>query len=93
MDQARAVRYRRLALQEPDQHKASLLRLIADEADRGVLVTSDWCALTRPRPKQERPPGKPEHSSQPSGPSEATAHPESTLDGIESPWSAWRPPV
>jgi hypothetical protein len=41
MDHARAVRYRRLALQEPDHDKASLLRLITDEADRGVLVTSD----------------------------------------------------
>ena len=46
MDQARALRYRRLALREPDQENANLLRLIADESDRGVLVTSDWCALT-----------------------------------------------
>jgi hypothetical protein len=56
MDHARAIRYRRLALQEPDQDKASLLRLIADEADRGVLVTSDWRTTKRPSPvMQERP--------------------------------------
>jgi hypothetical protein len=55
MDHARAIRYRRLALQEPDQDKASLLRLIADEAERGVLVTSDWCRLRRSSPAaQER---------------------------------------
>lgn len=35
MDHARSLRYRRLALKETDQHKASLLRLIADESDRG----------------------------------------------------------
>ena len=38
----RAVRYRRLALAEPDPEKAKLLRQIADEADRGALVTSEW---------------------------------------------------
>jgi hypothetical protein len=35
----RAVRYRRLALIEQDNEKAQLLRLIADEAERGVLFT------------------------------------------------------
>ena len=38
----RAARYRRLALAEPDKGKAELLRLLADEADRGVLVTTEW---------------------------------------------------
>jgi hypothetical protein len=38
----RAVRYRRLALIEQDNEKAQLLRLIADEADRGVLCTVQW---------------------------------------------------
>jgi hypothetical protein len=38
----RAVRYRRLALAEPDPEKSKLLQLIADEADRGVLVTVEW---------------------------------------------------
>jgi hypothetical protein len=39
MSSNRAVRYRRLALAEPDPEKSKLLYLIADEADRGVLVT------------------------------------------------------
>jgi hypothetical protein len=38
----RAIKYRRLALAEQDQDKARLLQRLADEADRGVLVTSDW---------------------------------------------------
>jgi hypothetical protein len=42
MSNPRAVRYRRLALIEQDNEKASLLRLIADESDRGVLFTADW---------------------------------------------------
>jgi hypothetical protein len=37
----RAVRYRRLALAEPDRSKAALLLKIADEAERGVLCTVD----------------------------------------------------
>ena len=40
-DYARAVRYRQLALREADGSRAALLNLIADEAERGVLVTSD----------------------------------------------------
>jgi hypothetical protein len=39
MTSPRAIRYRRLALAEHDNEKAQLLRLIADEADRGVLFT------------------------------------------------------
>ena len=39
---ARAVRYRELALAEPDRSKADLLLKIADEADRDVLCTADW---------------------------------------------------
>jgi hypothetical protein len=42
MSHDRAVRYRRLALAESDPEKAKLLQQIADEADRGVLVTADW---------------------------------------------------
>jgi hypothetical protein len=42
MPTQRAVKYRRLALAEQDQDKARLLRQLAEEADRGVLVTSDW---------------------------------------------------
>jgi hypothetical protein len=40
-DHGRAVRYRRLALAEPDEAKAALLHKIADEAERGVLCTVD----------------------------------------------------
>ena len=39
MNQSRALRYRKLALQEPDKENAQLLQLLADEADRGVLCT------------------------------------------------------
>jgi hypothetical protein len=42
MPTQRAVKYRRLALAEQDQDKARLLHQLAEEADRGVLVTSDW---------------------------------------------------
>jgi hypothetical protein len=42
MSNSRAVRYRRLALAEPDPEKSKILQLIADEADRGVLVTAEW---------------------------------------------------
>ena len=42
MSNPRAVRYRRLALAEPDKEKAQLLQLIADEAERGVLCSVDW---------------------------------------------------
>ena len=38
-DHARAVRYRQLALREMDKSKAALLNKIADEAERGVLIT------------------------------------------------------
>jgi hypothetical protein len=38
---ARAVRYRQLALAEPDKTKAALLYKIADEAERDVLCTVD----------------------------------------------------
>jgi hypothetical protein len=36
----RAVKYRRLALVEPDEG-TQLLRLLAEEAEKGILVTSD----------------------------------------------------
>ena len=39
MSSSRTIRYRRLALVEQDNENAQLLRLIADEADRGVLFT------------------------------------------------------
>jgi len=42
MTNTRSPKYRRLAIYEPDQKKAQLLYQIADEADRGVLATSEW---------------------------------------------------
>ena len=52
MNQSRAMRYRKLALQEPDKEKAQLLQLLADEADRGVLCSVEW---TRHSPKINTP--------------------------------------
>jgi hypothetical protein len=46
----RAVRYRRLALLEPDQQKVRVLHQIAEESERGVLVTSEW--MTRRHPSE-----------------------------------------
>jgi hypothetical protein len=40
-NQQRAVRYRRIALAEPDKAKAALLFRIADEAEQGILCTVD----------------------------------------------------
>jgi hypothetical protein len=54
MNQSRALRYRRLALQEPDKEKAQLLQLIADESERGVLVTAEWLAPRPVMPSIER---------------------------------------
>jgi hypothetical protein len=42
MNHARAIRYRELALAEPDRSKADLLLMLADEAERDVLCTADW---------------------------------------------------
>jgi hypothetical protein len=39
---ARAIRYRELALAEPDRSKADMLLMLADEAERDVLCTADW---------------------------------------------------
>ena len=52
MSHDRAARYRRLALAEPDKEKAELLRLLAEEADRGVLVTTERLSA-RPSKKFE----------------------------------------
>ena len=41
MNQSRVLRYRKLALQEPDK-KAELLQLLADEADRDDLCAVEW---------------------------------------------------
>jgi hypothetical protein len=40
----RAVKYRRLAMIEADPAKVQLLHQIANEAESGVLATSDWAS-------------------------------------------------
>lgn len=40
INHARVIRYRQLALRETDRSKAAILNAVADEAERGVLVTS-----------------------------------------------------
>ena len=42
MSNPRAVRYRRLALAQLDAEAARLLQLLANEAEQGILHTSDW---------------------------------------------------
>jgi hypothetical protein len=42
MSNPRAVRYRRLALAEQDREKADLLYRLAEEADQGLLFTTEW---------------------------------------------------
>jgi len=55
MSNARAVRYRRLALAEEDRAKADLLLKLADESDRGILCTAEWLSA-QPYRKIEQPP-------------------------------------
>jgi hypothetical protein len=55
MSNARAVRYRRLALAENDKTKADLLLKLADECDRGLLCTAEWRSAW-PSCKNEQPP-------------------------------------
>jgi hypothetical protein len=54
MSNPRAVRYRRLALAEQEREKAELLYRIAEEADKGVLVTADWMTPSRYMREPER---------------------------------------
>lgn len=42
MSNARAVRYRRLALATDDKSNADLLLKLADECDRGLLCNAEW---------------------------------------------------
>ncbi len=52
MSNPRAVKYRRLALAEPNVQKAQLLRTLADEAEKGILVTSETHRPAAPKPGQ-----------------------------------------
>ena len=55
MSNARAIRYRRLALATEDKAIADLLLKLADECDRGTLCTTEWLSA-RPYRKNEQPP-------------------------------------
>ena len=52
MSDARAIRYRKLALAEEDKATADLLLKLADECDRGLLCTAEWRSARR----NEQPP-------------------------------------
>ncbi|OJY11511.1 MAG: hypothetical protein BGP05_14295 [Rhizobiales bacterium 62-47] len=56
---ARALRYKQLAFKSTDAKTAQLLRMLADEAERGVLVTTDRLKVKPPTPtiEQGRPAG------------------------------------
>ena len=56
MSNARAVRYRRLALATEDKDNADSLLKLADECDRGLLCTAEWLSARLSR-KNEQPPG------------------------------------
>jgi hypothetical protein len=58
MSNARAVRYRRLALAEEEKAKADLLLKLADECDRGLLCTAEWRSAGPPLKNVQ--PSKPE---------------------------------
>ena len=57
-NQARAVRYRQLALTEPDEARATLLLTIADEAERDVLCTIDSTDLGYARRDEQKRPAQ-----------------------------------
>ena len=58
MSNARAVRYRRLALATNDRADADLLLTLANECDRGMLCTAEWLSAW-PSLKNEHPPKVP----------------------------------
>jgi hypothetical protein len=55
MSNARAIRYRRLALATEDKAIADLLLRLADECDRRLLCTAEWRSA-QPSSKNEQPP-------------------------------------
>ena len=56
MSNARAVRYRRLALAADNKANADLLLKLADECDRGMLCTAEWVSEARITGRNEQPP-------------------------------------
>ena len=61
MSNPRAVRYRRLALEQEKTAKADLLHKIADESDRGLLCTAERLLVRR----NEQPPKAEDAKEQP----------------------------
>jgi hypothetical protein len=55
MSNARAIRYRKLALATEDKATADLLLKLADECDRGLLCTAEWRSAG-PSRKDDQPP-------------------------------------
>ena len=55
MSNARAIRYRRLALAQEDKATADLLLKLADECDRGLLCTAEWRSARLSRKNEQRP--------------------------------------
>jgi hypothetical protein len=55
MGNARAVRYRRLALATDDKAIADLLLKLAEECDRGLLCTAEWASARLSRKNAEPP--------------------------------------
>jgi hypothetical protein len=55
MSNARAVRYRRLALASGDKANADLLLKLADECDRGILCTAEWLSAWPSRKNEQAP--------------------------------------
>ena len=53
MTNVRAIRYRELALKEDDEGRARLLNSLADEAERGVLVTNNGVGRLREKPSSQ----------------------------------------
>ena len=57
MSNARAIRYRRLAIASREKANTDLLLKLADECDRGILCTAEWRSA-RLSPKSEQPSDK-----------------------------------
>jgi hypothetical protein len=55
MSNARAARYRRLALASGDRAIADLLLKLADECDRGLLCTAEWLSAWPSRENEQAP--------------------------------------
>jgi hypothetical protein len=54
MGNARAIRYRRLALATADKATADLLLKLADECERGILCTAEWRSARLSRKNEQR---------------------------------------